>query len=152
MTKLTTINDFLDSEFYVERCNDFDHLDNDLHLIYEIIERSIGHECLGDFEGISGKEHSMKYFDSFHDEIHQAAEDDVSIYTSDLMHFLAEDENWEYVDQALDGGFELLEASQLTALATSAWYLKASHEISSDVDEVVTELIDLINEFIQSLD
>ena len=151
MVKLATINDFIDSVFYTDRCSEFNNLYCDLHLVYEIIERSIGHECIGDFEGITGKEYSMKYFDSFHDEINEYCNSDVSIYTSDLMQFLADDENWEYIDQVFDGGFEMYEASQLTALASSAWYYKSQYEISSDLDEVVIELIDLLNEYIQTI-
>ena len=152
MEKLVTINDFLDSNFYSERCSEFNGLYCDLHLIYEIIERCIGHECIGEYDGVTGKDFSMKYFDCFHDEISQYANDDVSIYTSDLMEFLGDSDNWEWIDQAFDNGFEIYEASQLTTLATTAWYLRSEHEISSDLDEVATELVDLINEYIQSLE
>ena len=83
MEKLVTIKDFIDSNFYSERCSNFDHIPN-IHLVYEIIERSIGGECIGDYEGVTGKEFSMKYFDCFHEEITTYANDDVSclLYTS----------------------------------------------------------------------
>jgi len=74
--------------------------------------------------------------------LHESAESEVSIYTSDLMEFLADSDNSDWIDQAFDAGLEVRDSGDLSKLAGWAWLFKVESAMREDLYQLETLLTD----------
>lgn len=85
-------------------------------------------------------DHDLYEFSYLDDYIREDAERMVSIYTSDLMAFLCDSENEEYINQAFDAGFEINCSSDLTTLASVAWTFKEEESLREQTEALLGDL------------
>ena len=78
---------------------------------------------------------------NIYDYLHEWADGDVSIYTSDRMGFLGDTSNSEWIDQAFDCGMEITDSSGLDQLAALAMYLKEERDYYSDCEDFFNDML-----------
>lgn len=86
-----------------------------------------------------------------HDYLSADAASEVSIYTKELLDFLADFENDEYINQAFDAGIEVSCSTDLTSLASLAWSFKAEERIRDEADTLFDELQKSLREWRSAL-
>lgn len=145
METIKTIKDLLCSQFLADNSNKDLVLNNYRSDIYDMIERSTGDDLLEDHTDL------RDLYDQLEEEINYHCDNSVSIYTSDLLEFLADQSNSDFICEVLDEGLEIKDYQGLITLASSSWYYKARSLIYEDLDLILEDLKEVIQELDQSV-
>ena len=140
METIKTIKELLCSQFLADNSNKDLVLNNHRSDIYDIIERAAGDELLEDYTDLKD------LYDELEEEINYYCDNDVSIYTSDLLEFLSDQKNSEFICEAFDSGLEVTDYQGLITLASTAWYYKASSIIYEDLYLILEDLNQVIEQ------